>query len=202
LLRLIFAIGCPTRFVSFSIIELANSFHQHFMPDYFISYDDAEKDLLACSAYLAERIKSSDGHAEAMKTIIPKYLGKRNVDLAAELANAVDDPFSRDQLLTMVAEKCAEFGDDEYALQLVEAVEDQGMQAQAYETGSGGMAHRGDTVKAAEIAETMAHPDFVYAGIAVQQAESGDESAANLTLDKIDFPPPASPPFCIWPRLL
>jgi tetratricopeptide (TPR) repeat protein len=158
------------------------------MPDYFISYEDAEKNLLACSAYLAERIKSSDGHAEAMKTIIPRYLGKQNVDLAAELANAVDDPFSRDQLLTMVAEKCAELGDDEYALQLVDAVEDQGMRAQAHERVAVVMAHRGDTAKAAEIAETMAHPDFVYASIAVQQAGSGDESTANMTLDKIDFP--------------
>src|SRR6185436_16797016 len=50
------------------------------------------------------------------------------------------------------------------------------------------IANNGDTAKAAEIAETMAHPDFVYASIAVQQAGSGDESAANMTLDKIDFP--------------
>ena len=55
------------------------------MPDYFISFDQAENDLLACAAFLAERIKSSDGHAEAMKTIVPRYLAKGNVDLAAEL---------------------------------------------------------------------------------------------------------------------
>ena len=70
------------------------------MSDHFISFDQAERDLLSCAAFLAERIKSSDGHAEAMKAIIPRYLVKGNVDLAAELANAVDDPFSRDKLLT------------------------------------------------------------------------------------------------------
>jgi tetratricopeptide (TPR) repeat protein len=49
------------------------------------------------------------------------------------------------------------------------------------------MAGRGEVGKAAEVAETMAHPDFVYAGIAVQQAMN-DEAAAAQTLEKIDFP--------------
>src|SRR6187551_308999 len=103
------------------------------MADYFISFDKAKNGLLACAAFLAERIKSSDGHAEAMRTIIPHYLAKGNVDLAAELANAIDDPFSRDKLLTEIAEKCADIDDDEYALQLTDAIEDHGMQAQAFE---------------------------------------------------------------------
>ena len=104
------------------------------MSDHFISFDDAENDLLACAAYLGERIRSSDGHAEAMRAIIPRYLAKGSVDLAAELANAVDDPFSRDKLLTMVAERCAELGDDEYAVQLADAIEDHGMRSQALES--------------------------------------------------------------------
>jgi tetratricopeptide (TPR) repeat protein len=50
------------------------------------------------------------------------------------------------------------------------------------------MAGRGENTRASEIADTMDHPDFVYAGIAVQQAASGDDTAANSTLEKIDFP--------------
>ena len=158
------------------------------MSDHFISIDQAENDLLACAAFLAERIKSSDGHAQAMKSILPRYLALGNVDLAAELANAVEDPFSRDQFLTLVAEKCAELDDNEYALQLAEAIEDHGMQAQAFERVAVVMAGKGDIAGAAGIADTMVHPDFVYAGIAVKQFENGEEISANESLNKIGFP--------------
>ena len=140
------------------------------MSDYFISIEQTENDLLACAAYLAERIKSNDGHAEAMKAILPRYLAKGEVDLAAELANAVDDPFSRDRLLTIVAEKCAEIDDYEYATQLAEAIEDDGLRAQALERIGLILAGKGETEKAAVIASSMSHPDFVFAGIAVRQA--------------------------------
>ena len=158
-----------------------------YMSDYFISFDQAENDLLACAAFLGERLKSSDGHAEAMKTIIPRYLAKGNVDLAAQLANAVEDPFSRDKLLTDIAEKCAELDDDEYAMQLAEAIEDHGMQAQAFERVALVMTGKGNIKSASEVADAMAHPDFVYAGIAIQQAANGDETGANATLQRIEF---------------
>lgn len=156
--------------------------------DYFISKERAENDLLDCAAFLAERIKSADGHAEAMGEILPHYLAKGDVDLAAELANAVDDPFSRDRLLILVAEKCAEIDDDEYALQLADSVEDHGLQAQALERLALVKASKGQAEKAAEIAETMEHPDFVYAGIAVSHAAKGSDAAADEVLAEIGFP--------------
>lgn len=156
--------------------------------DYFISPEQAENDLLDCAAFVAERIKSSDGHADAMKAIIPLYLVRGLVDLAAELANAVDDPYSRDRLLTAVAEKCADIDDDEYALQLADAVEDHGLQAEALERVALVMAAKGRTDKAAEVAATMAHPDFVYAGIAVNRAAEGFDEVATATLGLIEFP--------------
>jgi tetratricopeptide (TPR) repeat protein len=158
-----------------------------YMAECFISFDQAENDLMACAAFLAERIKSGDGHAAAMQTIVPRYLAKGEVDLAAELANAVGDPFSRDKLLTLVAEKCAELGDEEYALQLMDSIEDHGMQAQAFERVALIMAEKGNVAGAAEIADGMAHPDFVYAGIAVHQAVNGDETGASATLAQIEF---------------
>ena len=157
------------------------------MPDYFISREQAEGDLLMCSAFLAERIKSSDGHAGAMMEIVPLMLERDEVDLAAELANAVDDPFTRDRLLVAIAEKCALDKDDEYALQLAEAIEDQGIQAQAFERIGLVHAEKGDAGKAEEIAGRMAHGDYVRAAVAVNQAENGNEEAANATLDGIDF---------------
>ncbi|MFZ1702359.1 MAG: hypothetical protein WBO10_06145 [Pyrinomonadaceae bacterium] len=157
------------------------------MSEYFISRERAENDLLDCAAYLAERIRSADGHAEAMNSVLPRYLAKGDVDLAAELANAVDDPYSRDRLLILVAEKCAEIDDDEYALQLADAVEDHGLRAQALERIAIAKAHKGQHEKASEVAESLAHPDQVLAAIAVDQAVKGDAAAAEETFGRIEF---------------
>lgn len=158
------------------------------MPERFISRENAEQDLLDCAAFLAERIRSSDGHAEAMKIIVPMYLERGEVDLAAELANAIEDPFSRDQLLLAVAVKCAETDDEEYALQLTEAIEDHAMQAQALERIGVIAAERGRYDRAGEVADMMGHPDFVFAGIAVSEASKGDADAAYETVENIEFP--------------
>lgn len=159
------------------------------MSDHFISREQAEGDLLLCSAFLAERIKSSDGHAGAMMEIVPRMLERGEVDLAAELANAIDDPFTRDRLLVAIAEKCVIDNDDEYALQLAEAIDDQAIQAQAFERIGLVHAEKGDAGKAEEIAGRMAHGDYVRAGVAVNQVENGNAEAANATLDGIDFAP-------------
>ena len=157
------------------------------MSDYFISHERAENDLLACAAFIAERIKSSDGHAEAMNEIVPRYLSKGDVDLAAELSNAIDDPFSRDKLLIVVAEKCAELDDDEYGLQLADAIEDHALQAQTFERIALVIASKGRAERAAEVADAMSHPDFVYAGIAVNQSANGNEAGSDATLEGIEF---------------
>lgn len=158
------------------------------MADQFISRDAAEGDLLAAAAFLAENIKSAEGHAEAMKAIVPIYLEKGEVDLAAELANQIDEPFSRDKMLILVAERCAKDDDDEYALQLADAIEDDGMRGQALERIALAKVSNGQVETAAEYSAQMAHPDFVLAAIAVKQAEGGDEAAAAKTLESIEFP--------------
>ena len=158
------------------------------MADYFISQQQAEGDMLAAAAFLAERIKSSDGRAEAMKSIVPIYLERGEVDLSAELANQIDDPHTRDRLLTQIAVKCAEIDDDDYAIQLAETIEDHGLRSQAFEEVAHIKASKKQFEKAREIATMMNHPDFIYAGIAVNQAASGEASAADATLDEIEFP--------------
>lgn len=158
------------------------------MPDHFIPQEKATEDMLACAAFLAERIKSSDGHGEAMNAVIPRYLVRGDVDLAAELANAIEEPFSRDKLLIAVAQKCAEIDDVDYATQLADAVEDHALRGQAAETVALVRAGRKDFATAFEIADTSVHPDFIYAGIAVNQAAEGDAAAADETLARIGFP--------------
>ncbi|HEY0427620.1 MAG TPA: hypothetical protein VGC76_07535 [Pyrinomonadaceae bacterium] len=158
------------------------------MAEHQISLEEAQTNLLACAAYLAENIKSSDGHAEAMARVVPRYLEKDEVDLAAALADGVDDPFVRDRLLTFVAEKCAALDDDEYALQLVEAIEDYGTQRQARERIALQKSAKNDFEKAFEIADGLEHPDNVLADIALHQAAGDDDANALATLEKIEFP--------------
>jgi tetratricopeptide (TPR) repeat protein len=158
------------------------------MAEHQIAITKAKENLLSCAAFLAEDIKSSDGHAEAMKEIIPRYLEKNQVDLAAELANSIADPFARDRLLSLVAEKCAAIDDDEYAFQLVEAIEDYGTKGQAREHIALRKSANGDFARALEIAGTLDHPDYAFADIAVRQAENGVEETAFQTLARINFP--------------
>ncbi len=152
-----------------------------------ITIEKACEDMLACAAFLAGNVRSSDGHAEALKEIVPRYLEQSEVDVAAELADSIEDPFTRDRLLIQVAEKCAAIDDDEYAFQLVESIEDTGAQAQARERIAVQKSVKGDFAKALEIADTLPHADFVYAEIAARQNIAGDESAALRTVERIDF---------------
>jgi tetratricopeptide (TPR) repeat protein len=157
------------------------------MSEHFIPRAEAESDLLACAAYIAESIAGGEARGEAIAAIVPAYLERGNMDLAAELANSVDDPFSRDRLLIAVAEKCAELDDDEYALQLAEAIEEPGFQAQGFEHVGLVKASKGQFETARQAAEMMPHPDSVIAGIAIKQSLDGDGASASSTIDEIEF---------------
>ena len=162
------------------------------MPEYFISPSDAENDLLLCAAFISERISSGDGRSESVAAVVPELLRRRNVDLAAELANTLDDPFTRDKLLGQVAEKCAEIDDDEYAMQLAEAIDDLGLRSGAIERIALQLASKGKFDQAREIAETLPDPDPVYGAIAFRQSEQGSDQEAAETLELIEVPGPAA----------
>ena len=153
-----------------------------------ITIAEAEENLLSCAAFLAEDIRSADGHSEALRAILPFYLDKNQVDLAAEFANSIDDPFMRDRLLALVAEKCAAIDDDDYAFQLVEAIEDHGTQAQATERIALEKSAKSNYEKAFEIADSLEHPDNVYAAIAVNANEDGQAETVSEAVEAIEFP--------------
>lgn len=158
------------------------------MSEHFISAEEARTDLTYCAAFIAETL-TGDHHAAAMSAVLPNFLAKDNVDLAAELANTVDDPYTRDRLLQLVAERCAEIGDDEYAVQLADAVEEFGLRSQTYERVAVKKIAAGDIDKGIEIAETLLHPDSVYAAAAIRSAADGNADGAREMLDKIDYAP-------------
>lgn len=158
------------------------------MVEHIVSFEDAQANILACAAFLAEEIDGNDDRDEAMREIVSLYLDKGDVDLAAELADTVDDSFIRDRLLIQVAEKCAATNDDEYALQLVEAIEDGSQQNAARERIIFQRAAKGEFEQALKLTEALSFKDNAFADIALQQAVSGDETSAEATLARIDFP--------------
>lgn len=158
------------------------------MSEHFISREDAERDLLATAAYLAEAIQSSDGRAQAMSAVVPHFLSRGQVDLAAELSNTVDDPFVRDRLLIAVAETCAAMDDDEYALQLADALDDPAAQARAREHIGIRLAQAGQVEKARAVADSMEHRDNILAAIAVREHAVGSTAAAEEAASEIGFP--------------
>ena len=123
-----------------------------------------------------------------MKEIVPHYLAKGDVDLAAALADTIDDPFVRDRLLSKVAAKCAEIDDDEYAFQLVEAIEDDGLQLEARENIALKKAAAGEFEKALEIAAELSHPSNVLGIIAYYLTAENRDEEAQETLSRIEYP--------------
>lgn len=158
------------------------------MAEHLIEIEEAQNNLLDCAAYLAENIRSRDGYGEAMSEIVPRYLRKSAVDLAAQLADAIEDPFVRDKNLIETAATCAALGDDEYALQLAESIEDYGLQSQARERIALAKAAGGDFEKAVEIASTLDHADNALAAIVAHKIALDDESGALLIVEQIVFP--------------
>ena len=158
------------------------------MAGHLIKIEQAENDLLACAAYVAESLSKSDGHAAAMEEIVPYYLAKGALDLAAELANTVDDSFARDRLLMSVADECAAANDVEYAFQLADAIEERSTRDEARQKIAGQIAGSGDFARSLEIAENLAHPYFAYVEISDHLAKAGDEAQAREIIEKIDFP--------------
>lgn len=158
------------------------------MSEVFISRDAALGDLLAAAAYIGERISSADGRAESMAAVVPAYLERGEVDLAAELANGVDDPFSRDRLLTLVAAKCAWLDDDEYALQLADAIEETALREHTLERIAVVKAEKGQHEAATEIGGQLDLTDNVEAAIAINKATT-DLEAALAVIDEISFAP-------------
>ncbi len=158
------------------------------MTEHLIHIEDARENLLSCATFLAEGIASHDGHANAMSELVPHYIAKGDVDLAAQLADSVNDPFTRDKLLMRIAEKCAAIDDDEYAFQLVEAIEEQSSQSMARERVALQKSAKNQTAKALEIVESLSHPDDAFADIALHQVMQNDETSAMKTLARIDFP--------------
>jgi tetratricopeptide (TPR) repeat protein len=149
-----------------------------------IDTNKAKTDMLTCAALISSKIRSADGQAEAFKEIVGFYLKNGDVDFSADLADTIEDPFVRDSLLIEIASKCAEIDDDEYGLQLAEAVDDFGQQTLARERIISVKAGQKQFEKAFEYAEQLGDQSNAFYAIASFQ----ELPEAMQTIESIHFP--------------
>jgi tetratricopeptide (TPR) repeat protein len=151
------------------------------------SVEAAGEDLVSCAVFLADKMRSAEARAVAMQNVIQRFLDKDDVDSAAEYADTIGDPFLRDRILIRVIAKCVAMNDDEYGLQLVDAIEEEGSRAAGLEAFALQKAAKGETDEAIRIAEDLEHSSEAFAGIAVNLAKAGESVRAEEALERIDF---------------
>lgn len=149
-------------------------------------YEAADSDVLSCAVFLAEKITSADGYAEAAENIVAHYLAGNDVDSAARLADSVESSFVRDKLLVAVADKSAENDDDDYALQLADAIEDNNFREDALQKIAIRKAEKFQFEKAFEIAEMVSHNSHALGYIALKLQEKDDAVRASETVEKVE----------------
>lgn len=152
-----------------------------------ISIESAGENLISCAVFLADNVKSGEARAAALQPLIVRLLEKGDVDSAAQYADTIGDPFLRDRMLIRVVAKCVELDDDDYGLQLIDAIDEDGARANAREMFALQKAAKGEFDQAIEIAEGLEHSSEAFSGIAVNQAAKGDSAGALETLGHVDF---------------
>lgn len=161
------------------------------MPDNNQGTPENVLDLLSIAQAIANTIAGNEQHAAAISLIVNECLKRGDVDRAALAADEVSDPFMRDRLLLQTAEKCSEIDDDDYALQLMDAIEDPGRRLAAIEASGIVKARRGQIEKALSLAEMHLHSDRILAEIAVYHLLEGETQKAIDIINSIEFLPAA-----------
>ncbi|HZH34358.1 MAG TPA: hypothetical protein VEX64_05920, partial [Pyrinomonadaceae bacterium] len=158
------------------------------MANFLIEPDTAESNVFMCAAFVADSVGSAGGHANAASDIALRLAARGELDLAAQLADQIEDPHTRDVALTEIAARCADFDDDEYGLQLAEAIEEYGFQQQAISQLAVRQAERGRLEQSLETANSLDDPSTTLAEIAIRFARQGDVAQAQQIFEQIDFP--------------
>lgn len=153
-----------------------------------LKVDELKQNILKAATHLATKKRSTEGQADAFKQLVPIYLQRNEVDFAASLADTLNDPFTRDQLLMEIAERCASINDDDYALQLADAIEDDSINLQALERIAVRKISLGQVDKALQIADSIEHPDNIYSELVVYLTQQGALSDAKEITQRIYLP--------------
>jgi tetratricopeptide (TPR) repeat protein len=143
------------------------------MSENFIEGVANEERFLACAVRVAETVGNLDGYSELASLIATRYAEAGLLDVAVDLAETIEDPYSREQLLAGIAAECVAFGEDEYARELLQMIGDPGLYSVATEQMAVKYAEAGIFDKALEIAREADDSGQTLSRIAFIQADGG-----------------------------
>ena len=158
-----------------------------FMSESLVNIEQAESDLLACAAYIADTIETQEGYTEAMSLLALRYLAKGEVEHAANIADTIDDPFTQDKTYFEIAVRAFTSGNRDLAFDLIENIDDYSFKALAQGQIAMSAAEKNEFDEALEIANNMDDSSSTIAEIALRIFDAGDVPKAKELISKIDF---------------
>src|SRR5438034_204097 len=86
--------------------------------------NDTVSSFLDCAVEIAQAIDNLEGRAEVISLIAIKYAEAGQLNVAADLAETINDSYQRDQAHAALAAKCVEIRAPDYAEKLCDLIED------------------------------------------------------------------------------
>lgn len=146
------------------------------------------QDALGGALRVAGAVKNAEGYDELAAAISQRYAVREDYDRAVELADTINDPYTRDRTLSEVAVKAAAAGQDEYAFELLASIEDLSHQDTGASSIAIAHASAGELDRAVEIADAMEDNSATLAEIAAQCAAHAEYERALSLVERLDFP--------------
>ncbi len=143
------------------------------MNDGFTDDDDAEITFLGCAALIAQAIDTLEGRSELLSLISFKHAESGQFDAALDLVETINDSYLKDQALAVIAAKCIQAGEADYADKVADMIEDDAAYAVATEQMAVAYAESGALEKALEAAQSLADSDPTLSRIALVCVASG-----------------------------
>ncbi len=150
--------------------------------------EQENEDLLATALRVSEAVKNAEGYDELAAAISDRRAEQGESELAVEIADTINDPYTRDRVLADIAVGCAATGHEDYAFELLESLEDFSHQATAATRISVAHAEAGRFERAVEIASNMEDNSSALAEIAAQCAAKGEFDRALDVTEMLDLP--------------
>lgn len=143
-------------------------------------------DYLTCATRLAQSLYG-DACVEITEAIALQYVEAGQLERAVEQAELMTDAYARDSILARITPIAVASGDDDYALELLETIDDPILHNSAIENMSIEFARRGKFDTALELADQASDNDSTLGSIAALYWQSGQKNEAVELARSIEF---------------
>ena len=145
-----------------------------------------ELDYLTCASRLAESL-FGESFIEINEAVALLYVEAGELERGVERAEQMPDAYARDSLMALITPKAVASENEDYALELVETIDDPVLQNSAIENMSIEFARRGDFDTALNLADQLTDNDSALGSIATFYWQSGLKNEAVELARSIEF---------------